>query len=220
MIGLLYLEERHGQIPALDSVRLYLELIAENVGLAVANLQFREKLTDLAIRDPLTALFNRRFLDETLHRHGRDKGQEPLACLMIDIDHFKRFNDQFGHDAGDMVMQYVGQVLRSAVADIGNAFRFGGEEFTILLPDCSEEDGFELAEKLRAQIGGAALSHSGQIIGAVSVSIGVAASPAEGVVDTLVSRADAALLDAKAKGRNKTVLASSLRRPTQETLRA
>jgi diguanylate cyclase (GGDEF)-like protein len=139
---------------------------------------------------------------------------------MIDIDHFKRFNDQFGHDAGDMVMQYVGQVLRSAVADIGNAFRFGGEEFTILLPDCSEEHGFEFAEKLRAQIGGAALSYSGQIIGAVTVSIGVAVSPAEGAVDTLVSRADAALLDAKAKGRNKTVLASNLSRRSQETLRA
>jgi diguanylate cyclase (GGDEF)-like protein len=220
IIGLLYLEERHGQTPVLDNARLYLELIAENVGLAVANLQFREKLTELAIRDPLTALFNRRFLDDTLHRSGRDNGQEPLACLMIDIDHFKRFNDQFGHDAGDMVMQHVGQVLRSAVAGIGSAFRFGGEEFTVLLPDCSEKDGFEFAEKVRAQIGGAALSHSGQIIGAVSVSIGVATSPAGGTVDTLVSRADAALLDAKATGRNKTVLASSLSRPPQETLHA
>ncbi len=220
MIGLLYLEERHGQTPVLDNARLYLELIAENVGLAVANLQFREKLTELAIRDPLTALFNRRFLDDTLHRRGRDNAQEQLACLMIDIDHFKRFNDQFGHDAGDMVMQHVGQVLRSAVAGIGSAFRFGGEEFTVLLPDCSEKDGFEFAEKVRAQIGGAALSHSGQIIGAVSVSIGVATSPAGGTVDTLVSRADAALLDAKATGRNKTVLASSLSRPPQETLHA
>lgn len=220
MIGLLYLEERHGQVPVLENTRLYLELIAENVGLAVANLQFREKLTDLAIRDPLTGLFNRRFLDDTLHRRGRDNADESLACLMIDIDHFKRFNDQFGHDAGDMVMQHVGQVLRSAVVGIGSAFRFGGEEFTVLLPDHSEGDGFEVAEKLRAQIGAAALSHSGQIIGAVSASIGVAVSPAEGAVDTLVSRADAALLDAKAKGRNRTILSSNLSRPPQETLRA
>ncbi len=220
MIGLLYLEERHGAMPVLDHARLYLELIAENVGLAVANLQLREKLTDLAVRDPLTGLFNRRFLDETLHRRGRDNGDTPLACLMIDIDYFKRFNDQFGHDAGDMVMQYVGQILRSAAADIGYAFRFGGEEFTILLPDCEERDGFQFAEKLRGQIGMAALSHSGQILGAVSVSIGVAVSPAEGGVDTLVSRADAALLDAKAKGRNRTILASSLNRPAQETKRA
>jgi len=220
MIGLLYLEERHGEMPVLDNARLYLELIAENVGLAVANLQLREKLTDLAIRDPLTGLFNRRFLDDTLHRRGRDNGDEPLVCLMIDIDHFKRFNDQFSHDAGDVVMQYVGQILLTAAADIGYAFRFGGEEFTILLPDQDEEGGFEFAEKLRGQIGTAALSHSGQILGAVSVSIGVAVSPAEGAIDTLMSRADAALLDAKAKGRNRTILASSLNRPAQETKRA
>jgi len=219
MIGLLYLEERDGRVPVLENARLYLELIAENVGLAVANLQLREKLTDLAVRDPLTGLFNRRFLDDTLHRRGRDDADEPLVCLMIDIDHFKGFNDKFGHDAGDLVMQYVGQILRNAAAGYGYAFRFGGEEFTILLPDHSEEGGFQFAEMLRAQISSAALSHSGQILGAVSVSIGVAVSPGEGAVDTLVSRADAALLDAKAKGRNRTVLASSLSRKAQETLR-
>ena len=192
--------------------RLYLELIAENVGLAIANLQLREKLTTLAVRDPLTGLFNRRFLEETLQRHTRDHAGEPLVCLMIDIDHFKRFNDQFGHDAGDLVMQFVGQTLRETCAPTGNAFRFGGEEFTALLPFLGEQEGIELADTLRDKISSVALSHAGQILGTVSISVGVAASPGEGSVETLVTRADAALLQAKAEGRDRAIAASAIHR--------
>ncbi|RFZ87487.1 diguanylate cyclase [Shinella sp. WSJ-2] len=212
MIGLLYLEEREAEALGPAGPRLYLELIAENVGLALANLQLREKLTTLAVSDPLTGLFNRRFLDETLQRHARDHRHDPLACLMIDIDHFKRFNDQFGHDAGDLVMQFVGQTLRETCAPVGNAFRFGGEEFTALLPYLEEADAADLADTLRSRIGSVTLSHTGQILGTVSVSVGVAASPAGGSVETLVTRADAALLEAKAKGRNRTVAASTLKK--------
>jgi diguanylate cyclase (GGDEF)-like protein len=212
MIGLLYLEEPGGEVLGAMGPRLYLELIAENVGLAIANLQLREKLTRLAIRDPLTGLFNRRFLDETLHRHARKHGGERLACLMIDIDHFKRFNDQYGHDAGDLVMQFVGQTLRDTCAPVGDAFRFGGEEFTTLLPSLGEQQGIELAEMLRQKISSVALSHAGHILGKVSVSIGVAASPEGGSVETLVTRADAALLAAKAAGRDRTIAASGVAR--------
>jgi len=205
MIGLLYLERREGQAFDFDRSKLYLELIAENLGLAIANLQLREKLTLLAIRDPLTGLFNRRHLDETLQRHTSDRGMEPLTCLMIDIDHFKRFNDEYGHDAGDMVMQHVGQSLRNVVGDEGVAYRYGGEEFTVLLPGKNREDGAALAEKIRATISSAALSHAGKLLGTVTVSLGVASSPEEGSLETLLSRADAALLQAKAEGRNRVV---------------
>ncbi|UDF32690.1 UNVERIFIED_ORG: diguanylate cyclase (plasmid) [Roseateles sp. XES5] len=215
MIGLLYLEERQEDALGPAGPRLYLELIAENVGLAIANLQLREKLTALAARDPLTGLFNRRSLDETLRRHVGERSGEPLACLMIDIDHFKRFNDQFGHDAGDLVMQFVGQTLRDTCATAGDAFRFGGEEFTALLPSFGEQQAIELAETLRQKISGAALSHAGQILGMVSVSVGVSASPADGSVETLLARADAALLAAKAEGRDRTVAASQIKRPAR-----
>lgn len=210
MIGLIYTEERGENALGSGGARLYLELIAENVGLAIANLQLREKLIELAVRDPLTGLFNRRFLDETLQQHGQNRSGEQIACLMVDIDHFKRFNDEFGHDAGDLVMQYVGQILRETVGPAGTAYRFGGEEFTVLLPGLEEDQAAELADGLRRKIGSATLSHSGRVLGTVSTSIGVAASPQDGSIETLVTRADAALLKAKAAGRNRTVMASEI----------
>ncbi|EUB97176.1 diguanylate cyclase with integral membrane sensor [Rhizobium sp. CF080] len=210
-IGLLYFEERPGHQMAAEGSRLYLELIAENIGLAVANLQLRDRLTNLAVRDALTGLLNRRCLDETLARHGRDHAGQPLACLMMDIDRFKRFNDEFGHDAGDVVMQYVAQMMFDTVGQAGTCYRFGGEEFTILLPDTAEAAAFELAERLRQKIATTPLSHGGRILGLVSVSIGVAGSPVEGPVSTLLTRADAALLEAKAGGRNQTVLAGAVK---------
>ncbi|WP_429810944.1 diguanylate cyclase [Ensifer sp. B1-9] len=209
-IGLLYFEEHSQEKFAVEASRLYLELIAENIGLAVANLQLREKLTNMAVRDALTGLLNRRCLDEALNRQPRGQGGGPLTCLMIDIDHFKRFNDEFGHDAGDVVMQYVAQIIVNTVADAGGAYRFGGEEFTVLLPEAGEAAGFELAERLRTKIGTTPLSHRGRILGTVSVSIGIASAPDDGPVTTLLTRADAALLDAKSHGRNRSVCASGL----------
>ena len=205
-VGLLYFEERAGGVPAIEASRLYLELIAENIGLALANLKLRERLTNLALRDALTGLLNRRSLDEALNRSGG----EPLCLLMIDIDHFKRFNDEFGHDAGDVVMQYVAQMMLDTVETRGNAYRFGGEEFTVLLPDLSERAAVEFAERLRERIGSTPLTHRGRILGTVSVSIGVAQAPHGGPVPTLLTRADAALLEAKAGGRNRTVAASGI----------
>ncbi|KQV43580.1 MULTISPECIES: diguanylate cyclase [unclassified Rhizobium] len=205
-VGLLYFEERAGDVPAIEASRLYLELIAENIGLALANLKLRERLTNLALRDALTGLLNRRSLDEALNRSGG----EPLCLLMIDIDHFKRFNDEFGHDAGDVVMQYVAQIMVDAVETRGNVYRFGGEEFTVLLPGLSERAAVDFAERLRERIGSTPLTHRGRILGTVSVSIGVAEAPRHGPVPTLLTRADAALLEAKAGGRNRTVAASGI----------
>lgn len=212
-IGLLYLEERGEQAPTIDGSRLYLELIAENVGLAIANLQLRAKLMALAVRDPLTGLFNRRFLDDTLQRLSKDHSDEPLACVMIDIDHFKRFNDEFGHDAGDMVMRYVGQILCDTEGTVSSAYRFGGEEFTLLLPGRTEQEAFDWAELLRRKISGANLSHGGRMVGIVTVSVGVASAPQNGSIETIVTRADAALLIAKSAGRDRTLTASSLQNP-------
>jgi diguanylate cyclase (GGDEF)-like protein len=207
-VGLIYFEAKTGQEPAAQSARLYVELIAENIGLAVANLQLRDKLTNLAVRDALTGLLNRRSLDEALGRQMRGHPDAPFACLMIDIDHFKRFNDEFGHDAGDLVMQHVAQILMDTVGNGGNAYRFGGEEFTILLPGTDEAGALDCAERLREKIRATSLSHAGRILGSVTVSIGVADAPEGGPLGSLISRADAALLEAKAQGRDRSVASS------------
>ncbi|KQT01662.1 hypothetical protein ASG42_27030 [Rhizobium sp. Leaf391] len=124
---------------------------------------------------------------------------------MIDIDYFKRFNDEYGHDAGDLVMQYVGQTILDIVGDNGISCRNGGEEFTVLLPRQSEDEGEALAETLRRAISSVKLAHAGRTLGSVTVSLGIASSPHGGSIETLVSRADAALLYAKVRGRNRTV---------------
>jgi len=165
--------------------RIYLDLMSDNVALALANLRLRERLASLAVRDALTGLFNRRCLDEALNRRPRE-APGPLACIMVDIDHFKRFNDQFGHDAGDAVMQHVAQIMRETVQDAGAAYRFGGEEFTILLPGAEAPAALELAERLRGQIAAAPLAHHGRMLGHITISLGLAVSPADGPTATLL----------------------------------
>lgn len=207
-IGLLYFEEGVGVTQGVDAApRLYLELMSENVALALANLRLRERLADLAARDALTGLLNRRRLDEAVERHVREAA--PIACIMIDIDHFKRFNDDFGHDAGDAVMQHVAHIILDVVGGAGSAYRFGGEEFTILLPNADEKFAIECAEDLRARIAATPLAHHGLLLDKVTISLGLAASPLNGPVVTLLRQADAALLRAKAQGRNRTITASS-----------
>ncbi|MGN6774515.1 GGDEF domain-containing protein, partial [Rhizobium sp.] len=206
-IGLLYFEDRTKDATAADAPRLYLELIAENIGLAIANLQLRDRLINLAVRDALTGLLNRRSLDEALNNLHRDQSARTVICMMIDIDHFKRFNDEFGHDAGDEVLRHVGQIVADTVGDAGTVYRFGGEELTVIATDMADEQGFALAEKLRTSVFGTPFSYRARIVGPLSVSVGVASSPVSGPTTTLINRADGALLKAKLNGRNRTVAA-------------
>jgi diguanylate cyclase (GGDEF)-like protein len=209
-IGLLYFEERQGVGAIGGASRLYLELMAENIGLALANLRLREQLTSLAIRDALTGLLNRRSLDGALNRRRQEGDASPIAGLMIDIDHFKRFNDEFGHEAGDVVMQQVAAIMLDAVGDAGQVHRFGGEEFTVLMPGADEATGREMGERIRSRTAATPLAYRGRVLGHISVSIGVAASPQDGPVANLVARADAALLEAKTRGRNLVIAASNV----------
>ncbi len=163
----------------------------------------------MALADPLTGLSNRRQLDQLLgiqiaqaERLGQD-----LGCLMIDVDHFKRFNDVHGHDAGDMVLREVGKVLAGVTRDAGLAFRYGGEEFMLLLPGLSVEAAAERAEEIRTRVAALALGSEAGNMGPVTVSIGVAITPLHCPPDRLVRTADAALLRAKAMGRDRVEVA-------------
>lgn len=210
-IGLLCLEERAGGSAHLSGVsRLYLELIAENIGLAMANLHLRDRLTQLAVRDALTGLLNRRSLDGALSRRDRGQSGRPMACLMIDIDHFKRFNDQFGHDAGDEVMRHVAVILAETTGDLGTVYRFGGEEFVVIAPGLDMEEARALAERIRLAVMHAPLSHRGRILGSVTVSVGFASAETPTAGETVLAAADAALLHAKASGRNRSTGAADI----------
>jgi diguanylate cyclase (GGDEF)-like protein len=179
--------------------------VAEHVALALANLKLRETLRMQAIRDPLTGLFNRRHMEESLERElvRAARSNTSVAAMMIDIDHFKRFNDTFGHAAADFALRTTSELIRSSIRADDIACRYGGEELVVILPDTSIGEGRERAELLRAAINAQQLRFNGVALGAISASFGVAASPAHGnSSDSLLRNADEALYDAKRRGRN------------------
>ncbi len=208
MLGLLYFERRTGfGEDGLSDV--YLQMLAENIGLALDNLRLRDALRSLAMADPLTMLSNRRHLDEVLARAiaKAERTGAPLCCAMIDIDHFKRFNDEHGHDAGDAVLRAVGALLKDAVRGTDLVFRFGGEEFLMLLPDTDPETASERAEEVRRRIGALRVRYDGQDLGPITASIGLACAPLHTDWSSIVQSADAALLRAKQAGRDRVLSA-------------
>lgn len=210
-IGLIYFEQTAGtEGPLSESEEVYLVLLAERVGLALANLRLHEALRELALVDPLTGLSNRRQLDAMmkLHFEHAEQSGRPVSCLLLDVDHFKKFNDDFGHDAGDAVLRAVGGVLSSSVRGEGNAFRYGGEEFLLLMPGMGMEQARERAEAIRLRISALQLQHEGRPLGRITASFGLSTYPDHGGTGTLVSVADAALLRAKAEGRDRIVVAA------------
>ena len=209
--GLLYLERTPAASDATSTSENYLTMLAENIGLAIANIRLREQLRAMAMGDALTGLGNRRQLDATLAQVVSDaqRAALPVSCLMADVDHFKRFNDSFGHDAGDVVLREVGAALRDSVRDRELAFRYGGEEFLILLPGLDVQQAAARAEHIRDRVAGLNLDYNGTRLGAVSVSVGVATMPVHCTADRLVQTADAALLRAKAHGRDRVEVATT-----------
>jgi diguanylate cyclase (GGDEF)-like protein len=190
--------------------------VAEQAALALLNLRLRETLRNQAIRDPLTGLFNRRFLEETLERELKraERTGRPVGLLMLDIDHFKRLNDTFGHDAGDYALRELAHHLEASFRAGDVICRYGGEEFTVLLPEASPEHTRQRAEILCAHIRNLALEYRGQPLGSLTVSIGLAAFPIHGESGpSLIQKADAALYQAKRAGRDRVALAASIAGP-------
>ena len=183
---------------------------ANLTALVLNNAQLREALREQSIRDPLTRLFNRRYMEETLKREVRRVTRQlrPLGILMIDIDHFKRFNDTYGHTAGDRLLQRLGQLLQSQIRGEDVACRYGGEEFILILPNTSLEVAGQRAEHLRQaarllQISAPAETHHG-----ITLSIGIAIYPEHGSsVEAVLHVADTALYRAKQAGRDCVVTA-------------
>nr|WP_226838627.1 diguanylate cyclase [Enterobacter cloacae complex sp. P12RS] len=187
--------------------RAYLELMAEALGLALANQRLRDALLEKALFDPLTALRNRHHLEDTLHTQMTQamRNGEPLSCMMIDIDHFKNINDRFGHEAGDQVIKNVATIVQRAAHDGGLAFRYGGEEFLVLLPGAGEAEAHACAQKIYNGVHALSLRYGLTEIGPVDVSIGIASYPEHAQSDNLLRAADVALYRAKELGRSRIV---------------
>ena len=168
------------------------------------------RLRDQAIRDPLTGLFNRRYLTETLHRELARCAREdrPLTVVMLDVDHFKALNDAYGHETGDRMLQELGRFLGDETRHGDVACRFGGEEFVVVLPGASATAAGARAQVWRSAFERLVVPHQGSDVG-VTVSMGVAESPLHAsTADALLRAADVALYEAKRQGRNRVVVAS------------
>jgi diguanylate cyclase (GGDEF)-like protein/PAS domain S-box-containing protein len=193
-----------------DEVQRLASMVAEHIGLALANLNLRETLRSQSIRDPLTGLFNRRYLEETLGREisRAERSQQPLGLMMIDIDHFKQFNDTYGHDAGDEVLQTLGHTLDSFVRAGDIACRYGGEEFVLVLPEAPLDVTRRRADELRLKVKDLSVKYRGQLLHGIALSLGVACYPEHGLTrEALLRSADQALYRAKQQGRDRVEVA-------------
>jgi diguanylate cyclase (GGDEF)-like protein len=211
VMGTLYLENHHNREIRLDERNLAHNL-ANQIALAMSSIKLRDTLRNLSVRDPLTGLFNRRYMEESLQREiaTAKRKNRPLGLAILDLDHFKTFNDTFGHDAGDLLLREVGSVLskNSRAGDI--ACRFGGEEFVMIFPEASPNIVMQLTNQLRETIYSMQLQHFGRSLGQVSASFGVASFPEHGnTTEDLLRAADKALYRAKATGRNRVEMAGS-----------
>ena len=186
--------------------------IAENLSLAISNTQLRETLRHQALRDPMTGLFNRRYLLETLQREIDRSAcsSSPTSVILFDIDHFKRFNDVAGHDAGDAIIVAIGTLMKRWAQPSEIVARYGGEEFMIVLPDATLQQAMERAEDIRRSIEALTVIHLNQRLGLVTISAGVSTFPNEGGNQAdLIKSADEALYQAKRSGRNRVLPAGS-----------
>ncbi|MBI5643761.1 MAG: diguanylate cyclase [Deltaproteobacteria bacterium] len=217
-LGILHL--RIGKYSAVQNAKQYLDAkqrllsnVGERIALALSNLKLRETLRSLSIRDPLTGLFNRRYMEEFLEIElsRAERKKTPIGVIMIDVDHFKRFNDTFGHKAGDIVLQELGVLMQRHIRKSDIPCRYGGEEFILILPEASLEITAQRAERLRESAKSLQLTHEQQSLGPISISLGVAIFPDNGLTGgSVVKAADAALYTAKQAGRDRVCVAGTV----------
>ena len=193
-----------------DTAHTFADSVAEHVGLALSNIMLRSDLRQLSIHDPLTGLFNRRYMEESLETeiHRAERKKQSIGVIMLDIDHFKAFNDGFGHAAGDQMLRAIGSLVHSRLRAGDIACRFGGEELVLILPEANLEAAIHRAEDLRASARKLEVKHEETPLGQVTISLGVAVFPSNGLTrDGLLSAADAALYKAKDGGRDRVEVA-------------
>jgi diguanylate cyclase (GGDEF)-like protein len=197
------------------------QTVCEHLGLAVSTLRLRQRLVDQAMRDPLTGLYNRRIMAEMFAREllVAERKERPLAIVMIDIDHFKLFNDRHGHEAGDAVLRAVATFLSSECRSSDVVCRYGGEEFAILLPEANLDSAIQRASRLREGVKKLVTANRGVVLEPVTISLGIAVYPDHGEdAGTLLRAADEALYQSKNSGRDRVTAADRGTRDLFNTL--
>lgn len=219
-LGILHLQSSAQQEQLSEPLQRLAVNVSEHIALALANLKLRETLRSQSIRDPLTGLFNRRYMEESLERelHRAHRKHSAVGIIMLDIDRFKRFNDTFGHDAGDTLLRELGTFLQSHVRGEDIACRCGGEEFTLILPETSPVVARQRAEDIREGVKHLSVQHHHQPLGAITFSVGVATFPDHGeTAEAVLRAADGALYRAKHAGRDRIEVAEAASHPDWTT---
>jgi diguanylate cyclase (GGDEF)-like protein len=184
--------------------------LSDHLGLALAKLKLQETLQQLSVRDPLTGLFNRRYMEESMEREllRAERQGRKVGVIMLDIDHFKPFNDRFGHVAGDALLQELGRFLQRHVRGSDIACRYGGEEFTLIMQDASLEVTHQRAEQIRENVKELRVHQGTMVLDPITLSAGVALFPDHAKSRrTILQAADVALYRAKETGRDRVCLA-------------
>jgi diguanylate cyclase (GGDEF)-like protein/PAS domain S-box-containing protein len=212
VIGVLHLRSRRkeGGDTLPDLKQQLAVMAADHIALALSNLTLQETLRRQSIRDPLTGLFNRRYLEESLLfalNETRGRGST-LGVIMLDVDRLKQVNDTFGHEAGDSLLRALGQWLQTNIRTGDISCRYGGDEFVLIFPDATLDATLQRAQQICAGVRRLTFDYQGEPLGSMSVSVGVASYPAHGETrDTLLSAVDSALYQAKEQGRDRVVTA-------------
>ena len=196
----------------LESMERLAMTVADHLSLALANLKLRERLQEMSVRDPLTGLYNRRYMQETLEREIKraQRASATIGIIMLDVDYFKSINDTYGHDAGDLVLKTLARFLANKLRGEDVACRYGGEEFVLIMPGLPLKESELKAERIRCEIEKKLRVPYLEKPISITVSLGVAAFPEQGGhVDQLMAQADAAMYKAKTTGRNRVVRAGA-----------
>ena len=193
-----------------ESQQAWALTVSEHIALALANLKLRDTLRAQAVHDSLTGLYNRRYLERALDREvlRATRNKRTVGVIMLDLDHFKHFNDSHGHEAGDALLRLLGDYLVTHVRAEDIACRYGGEEFVVILPEASPEMSRNRAQELWKGVQGLHVNFHGELLNGVTASLGVAAFPAQGTTSAeLLRAADAAMYAAKRLGRDRVEFA-------------
>lgn len=226
LIGSLDLGSRDSERFTAGAATDFLERLGAIVAVCLENTVNHERLKRVGLTDPLTRVNNRRFFEQrlseevaTARRHAQS-----LACMFLDIDHFKRINDTLGHQAGDTVLREVAMLISSQLRHSDTVCRYGGEEFVVLLPQTRAAEGVEIAERVRRVVANYAFRMASGTAISITISIGVSVLPApeselepDASGNALVAAADQALYQAKADGRNRVVLAGAEKPQAQQS---